>query len=378
MPGAHSQTFGLLPRSPVDAPPTPVTTHYIGRRRALGGDVVETSSAYIGRRRALVAESTPNSPHLKSRRPNEAAVSAVSTSAGRTASSERPDTSGTSALVGPVDEVTCLARDQAAVVPLGATRPAGRRRADRPRRIDRRATPGRLLSGPVLMGLASLTVSVAGVTASDRPVPVAAGHAQIGSIGTMSGTDAVGAVRPDVVSRNSDRTRPTDAPAVKPGGAVDLQAKQRAAALRRLTDLADQHAGFLAANRWQLPLSTYRLTATFGEYGLWSSYHTGLDFAAPTGTPLVAMAPGVVSSTGYSGAYGNLTVFTLDDGTELWYAHQAAISVSAGDRVSTGDVVGSVGSTGNVTGPHLHLEVRPGGGDPVDPYAALVNRGLAP
>lgn len=62
---------------------------------------------------------------------------------------------------------------------------------------------------------------------------------------------------------------------------------------------------------------------------------------------------------------------TVGRGTTLIYA-------SVGDQVSAGDVVGSVGSTGNVTGPHLHLEVRPGGGDPVDPYAALIAEGLAP
>ena len=254
----------------------------------------------------------------------------------------------------------------------------GRRRAARSVRSVRHSKPGRILSAPVLLGLVSITVSIAGVITGDVPDSAVGDRAQIGPIGAMNGTDAVGAARPDVVSRNSDRERLGDVTAAKLGGQVDLQAEQRAAALRKLTQLADQRSSLLAANRWQLPLSTYRLTATFGEYGLWSSYHTGLDFAAPAGTPLLAMARGVITSTGYSGAYGNRTVLTLEDGTELWYAHQTSIYASVGDQVSAGDVVGSVGSTGNVTGPHLHLEVRPGGGDPVDPYAALIAEGLAP
>ena len=101
--------------------------------------------------------------------------------------------------------------------------------------------------------------------------------------------------------------------------------------------------------------------------GLWSSNHTGLDFAAPTGTPIFAVANGVITETGYAGAYGNQTVETLDDGTEIWYCHQSAIGVNVGRPGHRWPADRRVGSTGNTTGPHLHLEVRPGGGDPVDP-----------
>ena len=79
---------------------------------------------------------------------------------------------------------------------------------------------------------------------------------------------------------------------------------------------------------------------------------------------------------GYDGAYGNKTVVTLEDGTEIWYAHQTSQYVSIGETVAAGEVIGTVGSTGNVTGSHLHVEVRPGGGDPVDPYAAMVVNGV--
>ena len=126
-----------------------------------------------------------------------------------------------------------------------------------------------------------------------------------------------------------------------------------------------------------LPVQGYHLTARFGSAGgYWSSDHTGLDFAAPEGSPLRAIGNGVVTDVLYDGAYGNKTVIRLEDGTELWYCHQSSQSVSVGERVTAGQVVGAVGSTGNVTGPHLHLEVRPGGGDPVDPVAALAGWGL--
>ena len=127
-----------------------------------------------------------------------------------------------------------------------------------------------------------------------------------------------------------------------------------------------------------LPVSPSVTTAEFGDYGLWASYHTGLDFNGSEGQPIMAVANGVVTSAGYDGSYGNKTVVTLDDGTEIWYCHQSSFGVSDGDTVRAGEVIGAVGSTGNVTGSHLHLEVRPGGGDPVDPYEAFVVHGVTP
>ena len=94
---------------------------------------------------------------------------------------------------------------------------------------------------------------------------------------------------------------------------------------------------------------------------LWSSCHTGLDFAAPTGTPIHSVAAGTVTEVAYAGAYGNRTIITLEDGTQIWYCHQNSTSAAVGQKVGPGDVIGTVGGTGNVTGPHLHLEVRPGG-----------------
>ena len=130
---------------------------------------------------------------------------------------------------------------------------------------------------------------------------------------------------------------------------------------------------------WVLPVVGYHLTGRFGQSsGLWSSTHTGLDFAAPEGTEIHSIGPGVVVSTAYDGAFGNKTVVRLDDGTVLWYCHQNEFGVQPGQKVKPGDLIGYVGSTGNTTGPHLHLEVHPGGGDAIDPEVWLPEHHLHP
>jgi murein DD-endopeptidase MepM/ murein hydrolase activator NlpD len=90
------------------------------------------------------------------------------------------------------------------------------------------------------------------------------------------------------------------------------------------------------------------------------------------------VATGTVTSTEYDGAYGNKTVVTSPDGTELWYCHLSSQTAERGEVVAPGEPIGAVGSTGNVTGPHLHLEVRPHGRDPVDPVVEFVAHGIRP
>jgi murein DD-endopeptidase MepM/ murein hydrolase activator NlpD len=132
------------------------------------------------------------------------------------------------------------------------------------------------------------------------------------------------------------------------------------------------------ARSFSLPTSSYTITSTYGEAGsMWSSgQHTGLDFAAPTGTPVKAVHGGTVTAAGWSGSYGYRIVLELDDGTEVLYAHLSSMTASAGQTVTTGETIGRVGATGNVTGPHLHLEVRTAGGSGIDPMAWLRDKGL--
>lgn len=90
-------------------------------------------------------------------------------------------------------------------------------------------------------------------------------------------------------------------------------------------------------------------------------YHTGLDIAAPGGTPIKAAAGGTVTYAGYHSSYGNLVILSHGNGIQTYYAHCSKLYVSVGQSVSQGQTIGAVGSTGNSTGNHLHLEVRVNG-----------------
>ncbi|MEU3410711.1 transglycosylase family protein [Streptomyces sp. NPDC006658] len=112
----------------------------------------------------------------------------------------------------------------------------------------------------------------------------------------------------------------------------------------------------------------------------WSKgYHTGVDFLVPTGTSVKAVAAGHVVSAGWGGSYGYQVVLRHADGRYTQYAHLSAISVRTGQNVTAGQRIGRSGSTGNVTGPHLHFEVRtgPGFGSDVDPLAYLRAGGVS-
>ncbi|MCG7204036.1 M23 family metallopeptidase [Streptomyces arenae] len=159
--------------------------------------------------------------------------------------------------------------------------------------------------------------------------------------------------------------------------ASDAKDKAVAAAKQK----AEQARLAALAKQYTLPVVSYTITGTFGQAGsMWSSgYHTGLDFAAPTGTIIKAVHGGTITEAGWAGSYGYRTILTLDDGTELWFCHQSSIGVKVGQKVATGDVIGRVGATGNVTGPHLHLEVHPGGqATGIDPMTWLRGKGLNP
>ena len=262
----------------------------------------------------------------------------------------------------------------------GSTPVAGRRKAERPRRVKRSFR--RLPSIPTVLGIAALVAAGAGAVTVDND-PVAPSAIEFSAQGKVpSGTDAVGFVggpRERAISRDSERQALQDAADAHLEQAAEQQAAERNAELKSLGRAAEARAGEIAKNQWQLPTTGYHLTARFGMAGgLWSSNHTGLDFATASGTPIVAVANGTITKTGSAGAYGNQTIETLEDGTEIWYCHQTTIDVQPGQVVTGGQQIGTVGSTGNTTGPHLHLEVRPGGGDPVDPASALTVHGVTP
>lgn len=101
------------------------------------------------------------------------------------------------------------------------------------------------------------------------------------------------------------------------------------------------------------------ITSRFGaSSSMRKSSHTGLDIATSTGTPIVAAAAGTVTFSGYKGSYGNMIVISHGNGVQTYYGHCSKLYVSSGTTVSQGQTIAAVGSTGNSTGPHLHLEVR--------------------
>lgn len=278
----------------------------------------------------------------------------------------------------PFDETAAYATDfsteTTSTIPAVPGVPSGRRRAAGPAATAHPLVK-RLPSAPLALGIASLAIAVGGaVTAAHAPAhdksqdtllaaSALSGASDVGQVGTRSAT----------VSRSSNRNSLVDQAA--------SAAEERAATLKQINTKAAAVDQWKAANQWGLPIpaGVYHLTGRFNDVsGLWASVHTGLDFACPTGTPIHAVAGGTITEVGWAGAYGNRTVETLPDGTELWYAHQVRFGATVGEKVTEGEVIGYVGSTGNTTGPHVHLEVRPGGGDPVDPDTALKAHGIDP
>ncbi|MEU2248404.1 transglycosylase family protein [Streptomyces sp. NPDC019224] len=135
----------------------------------------------------------------------------------------------------------------------------------------------------------------------------------------------------------------------------------------RKTEHAQKHSSLTA------PVAA-RTGTPYHQAGSWSSgYHTGVDFPVPTGTSVKAMAAGTVVSAGWAGPYGYQIVIRHSDGKYSQYAHLSSLLVRGGQHVGGGQRIARSGATGNVTGPHLHFEVRTGPeyGSDIDPLAYL-------
>lgn len=102
-----------------------------------------------------------------------------------------------------------------------------------------------------------------------------------------------------------------------------------------------------------------RVTSDYGSR--WGRLHAGIDIAAPTGTPIGAAIAGTVIYSGWQSGYGNVVIISHGGGLSTLYAHQSRLGASVGQVVGAGQIIGYVGSTGNSTGPHVHLETRYGG-----------------
>ncbi|MEV8316039.1 M23 family metallopeptidase [Streptomyces sp. NPDC059900] len=206
---------------------------------------------------------------------------------------------------------------------------------------------------------AVVTVAAAGLGAS----------AVLGT-GIAAAADAKGGALPGV-SANSVSAQ-ADAQAKAAGKAKQAAAKAKQAAAKK-------------AAGWQDPVDKYTLSASFGLGGnMWSSKHSGQDFAVSIGTSVEAVHNGTVVKAGGNGAgdgpaYGNAIVIKHDNGTFSQYAHLSKIDVRVGQTVGTGQHIAASGNTGNSSGPHLHFEIRttPNYGSAVDPVAFLRSNGVS-
>jgi murein DD-endopeptidase MepM/ murein hydrolase activator NlpD len=156
---------------------------------------------------------------------------------------------------------------------------------------------------------------------------------------------------------------------------IDLKAQQAAEKRKAAEEAARKER---LRPKFAIPVANHGLSAYFGQSGInWMSVHTGIDFPVSYGTTVMAATDGTVR-TQWNSAYGNMMIVTAKDGTETWYCHLSTYRVASGTTVKAGDPIAYSGNSGNSTGPHLHFEVRPGGGSAIDPLSWLRSHGLDP
>ncbi|WP_245603659.1 M23 family metallopeptidase [Intrasporangium oryzae] len=219
---------------------------------------------------------------------------------------------------------------------------------------------------PEAAAMKNLSNSVAGLGLTADPAAVAAATAERGASGRSS-RDMARQATPLILTASAaadaaakaEQDRVADAKAQAAKAKADAKAKALA-----------------AAHRWVKPLfSSYTLTSGFGWR--WGKMHPAQDLAVAIGTPVHALSSGTVIFAGWSTeGYGYMVKIRYWDGTVSWMAHNSRLVVSVGEKVDPGQVVSYSGSTGNSTGPHVHLEIHPDDGAAVAPRTWLANHGV--
>ncbi|MEY9876968.1 murein DD-endopeptidase MepM/ murein hydrolase activator NlpD [Streptacidiphilus sp. MAP12-33] len=230
------------------------------------------------------------------------------------------------------------------------------------------------------LGLAAMAVGASSVIGLAGPA-LAADHGErvehggaAGSLFVDEHAHASAAHGSDAGSALLDRIRTQGTPEQHTAAAP-------AAASARIEAAAAASAKAAAAERVRavgtlVPPIAFAATGLGRDASYWSHLHPGQDFPAPAGTPVRAVGAGTVTSAGWAGSYGYRVVETLPDGTEIWYCHLSAIAVGHG-AVTPGQPLGRVGSSRGFTSPHVYLEVRPDGAEPVNPTAWFAAHGLS-
>jgi len=252
--------------------------------------------------------------------------------------------------------------------PRAALRSAGRSRRRAPARRSALLTVA--VPSACVMGVAGIAVGSVGVFGDDgsdatasaanvHPVQPAAANNQLDS--QLQSLSAGADDFADRASRTQER--------------IDLEAQKEAEQRKAAEEAARKER---LRPKFLLPVAQRGLSAYYGQAGVnWMSVHTGIDFPVAYGTTVMAATDGTVR-TQWNSAYGNMMIVTAKDGTETWYCHLSSYRVPSGTTVKAGQPIAYSGNSGNSTGPHLHFEVRPGGGAPIDPLPWLRSHGLDP
>ena len=241
---------------------------------------------------------------------------------------------------------------------------AGRHRAGRHRAPSRAARATGVLVG----GGTSCAVGVIVLAVTAAGGPVEPSTAATAAPAAMTVADQVQEIRQEKLQAFAADQQQT----ARASEAVRVS-RSRARVAAKVKKERENAAALRRAHAWMAPLQNYTMTSRFGPR--WGSQHEGLDLAAPTGTRIGAISSGTVIFAGAQSGYGNKVEVRHWDGTVSYYAHMSSIAVTIGQQVIPGDKVGEVGSTGRSTGPHLHLQILPGG-SPVDGYSWLAARGV--
>ena len=154
----------------------------------------------------------------------------------------------------------------------------------------------------------------------------------------------------------------------------NIEESQQAIELAKATTIAEEQLAVKVEEQQKIKEATFEgvyfsvrpvtgtITSRFGaSESIRSHAHSGLDIAAPSGTPIKVAANGTVSFAGTMGGYGNLVIVDHANGVQTYYGHCSKIYASVGDEVTAGDIIAAVGTTGFSTGNHLHFEIRKDG-----------------
>ncbi|MFV5998159.1 M23 family metallopeptidase [Streptomyces sp. NPDC056231] len=269
--------------------------------------------------------------------------------------------------------------DHAVHHPVGIPRPASRS-VTRGGSRSRRRTPVKRSALLTVAVPSACVMSVAGIAAASVGGLGSGGDTKDDTMsmaaadpGSVKPVDANNKLDTQIANVSADAANFADR-ASRTQERIDLRERQAAEKKKREEEAARKEA---LRPKFLLPVQQHGLSAYFGQAGVnWMSVHTGIDFPVSYGTPVMAATDGTVR-TQWNSAYGNMAIVTTADGTETWYCHLSSTRIRSGP-VKAGDVIAYSGNSGNSTGPHLHFEVRPGGGAAIDPLPWLRSHGLDP